>query len=427
MDNEADSTKDIAGTLSAHVTAAVQSILSGDSVSTEEDFKRLLARIRKLVESKIKHEATRGETRDVVAEVLYSRLAHGFGELAERGGDLTAEPRRVAEMVMGGIVTASALAEFASVLDQVMEEMVKPHDYHMAGRADFISINELFQLLNAGKHTGRLVFERGDEQTDVYLLNGSIAFVDPDRMTQRLIRGQGMTKWREVPAALHTEANQVRSTEGTPILLSLLEKGFFRQNEIRDQLRTHGAEKIYSLLSDESNCSFSYKAMPPPDFVTQYNIGLPVMPLLLEGVKRVDDWRRIQRVFPDLDEPIRPAPDLFARIAEMSLDVVEIKILTLVNGENSFAMIREITGMDNFDLGMLLVGFGRDGILEPPGGQHTLFDDNMDSMESMEAAVEALDANAALEGIPDTLDAVFGGDEDEFGLGFLRAARDGEE
>ena len=186
--------------------------------------------------------------------------------------------------------------------------------------------------------------------------------------------------------------------------------------------------KIYAMLADEVNCSFSYKAMEPPDFVSQYSLGLPVMPLLLEGVKRVDDWRRIQRVFPDLDEPICPAPDLFARIAEMSLDVVEIKILTLVNGENSFVMIREIVGMDNFDLGMLLVGFGRDGILLPPGGPDTLFDHKMDSMESMEAAAEALDANTVLDTIPDTLDAIFGGDEDEFGLGFLRAAREeGEE
>jgi hypothetical protein len=150
------------------------------------------------------------------------------------------------------------------------------------------------------------------------------------------------------------------------------------------------------------------------------------MPVLLEGHKRIDDWRRIQRVFPDLDRPIQPTEDMFSRIAEMSLDVVEIKSLTLVDGTNSFRDIANATGLNNFDLGMLLVAFARDGVIVPPGGQESLFDDYLSSHESIEAAADALDANETLESIPESLDEFFGSDDEGFGLGLTKAARKDE-
>ena len=107
----------------------------------------------------------------------------------------------------------------------------------------------------------------------------------------------------------------------------------------------------------------------------------------------------------------------------MSLSVIEIKVLTLVNGENNFLSIRDTIGLNSFDLGQMLLSFAEQGVLCPPGGLASLGEEGLSVDQSLEEAVQALDANESLDAIPDSLDRVFGEEEDGFGLGYVKAAR----
>jgi Domain of unknown function (DUF4388) len=415
--------------LPSKIVGSLEALSDGDIGEEGKDFEHLLGRVRELVDRRAAQVNTKGETRDLLREVLFSRLNKGFEEFIQRG-DLVGDARKKADFLVGSILTGTVLDEIAVILDRVLRDAAMPHDYHLAGRADFIRLHELLQLLSSGKHTGRLMVERAETQIDLYMLNGSVGFVDPHQFSQRMIRGKGLSPWREIPEALSEEANRARLEEGVPILMTLKNRGYFKEDEFKNQLRAIGAELIYDLLMRNQDASFSYKAMEEvPDFVTKYNAALPIMPLMLEGHKRIDDWRAIAKAFPDLDAPITPAPDLFTQIAEMSLGVVEIKVLTLVNGENCFNEIRRSVGLNRYDLGAMLLNFAHEGILEPPGGRESLGHE-LSAEESMEAVEEALMVNESLEAIPESLDAIFGESDDDqgFGLGFLEAAReDGDE
>ena len=415
--------------LPSKIVGSLEALSDGDMGEEGKDFEHLLGRVRELVDRRAAQVNTKGETRDLLREVLFSRLNKGFEEFIQRG-DLVGDARKKADFLVGSILTGTVLDEIAVILDRVLRDAAMPHDYHLAGRADFIRLHELLQLLSSGKHTGRLMVERAETQIDLYMLNGSVGFVDPHQFSQRMIRGKGLSPWREIPEALSEEANRVRLEEGVPILMTLKNRGYFKEDEFKNQLRAIGAELIYDLLMRNHDASFSYKAMEEvPDFVTKYNAALPIMPLMLEGHKRIDDWRAIAKAFPDLQVPITPAPDLFTQIAEMSLGVVEIKVLTLVNGENCFDQIRRSVGLNRYDLGVMLLNFAHEGILEPPGGRESLGHE-LSAEESMEAVEEALMVNESLEAIPESLDAIFGESDDDqgFGLGFLEAAReDGDE
>ncbi len=409
--------------LSVQILETVEKMVTGTSEEAEKDYEHLLERVRDLFQRKVRFESTPGETRDLLAEVLFSRLRKGYAEFYARAR-LDHDPTKAAEFLLGNVLAASAIAEFGRIVDRVLTEEAVP-DFDFAGRSGFITLDELLQLLGAGKHTGRLVLEKPSRRLDLWLKDGLIAFVDPLRLNQRLIHGKGQTKWREIPQELYDEANELRTAEDRPIFLTLVERGFLKEDEVKTQQRTTGADWIYDFLMAPKDCAFRYTACNEvPDYVVRFHAGLPVMPILLEGHKRIDDWKRIQRVFPDLDEAIEPAPDLLARIAETSLDAVEIKVLSLLDGKNGFRAIQEAVGLDDFNLGMMLVRFASDGILIPPGGPDSLFEDSDLSLEeSLEAAAQALDVNESLESIPESLDAVFGEDEEGFGLGYLRAAR----
>ncbi|MEZ5989109.1 MAG: DUF4388 domain-containing protein [Planctomycetota bacterium] len=411
--------------LPSRILESMGGLVGDDQGEASKDFEHLLARVQGLVERRAKHTSTKGETRDLLAEVLFSRLNKGFQDFVT-SGELVGDARKKADFFVGSILTGTVLEEIAHILDHILMEAVLPRDYHLAGRSDFIRIHELLQLLSSGKHSGRLMFERPDAQLDLYFRNGLISFVDPHQFSQRMIRGKGLSPWREIPEGLCNEANRRRLEHGTPVLLGLKEQGYFKEEEFKNQVRAIGSELIYDALMNYQEASFSYKALDElPEWVVDYNAGLPVMPLLLEGHKRLDDWRMIRKVFPDLDEEIQPAPDLFSRIAELSLGVVEIKVLTIINGGNaSFNKVKASVGLQSFDLGMMLVGFAQQGIIDPPGGTDSLSYE-LSTEESMEAVEEALMANESLDAIPESLDAIFGDEGEEgFGLGFLEAARE---
>ena len=411
--------------LSTRILETVKSMVSGSQRETEADFGHLLDRVKDLFCRRHSLTAQGGETKDMLTEVLFGRVTRGFTEFYENA-DISGDPRKAAEFLLGTVLTGAALAEFAHVIDSVLMEEGAPKDFHLAGRADFISMDELLQLLAAGKHTGQLSLQNPEARLDIWFKDGLIAFIDPHCLNQRLIPGRGLTRWREIPQDLLNEANEIRSTEGTPVLLTLHERGFLKADELTEQLRNLGFEKIFGYLQDGKHCAFGYTATEDlPSYVTDYHCGMPVTPLLLEGHKRIDDWRRILRVFPELDAPILPTEDMFMKIGQLSLDVVEIKALTLVDGMNSFRDIAGQTGLNNFDLGMMLCAFARDGVIVPPGGREALFEEEELSLEeSMDAAALALDANEAMDSIPDSLDQVFGTDDDGFGLGFTKAARE---
>ncbi len=409
--------------LSARILETVKSMLDVREGQAEKDFEHLLARVKDLFARRHSLTAPGGETKDMLVEVLFGRVTRGFGRFYDNAR-IMGDPQKAAEFLLGTVLTGAALAEFAHVIDRVLMEEGAAKDYHLAGRADFISLDELLQLLAAGKHTGLLSLHSPQSRLDIFFKDGQIAFVDPHSLKQRMIAGRGLNRWREIPQDLLNEANEIRSTHRVPVLLTLRERGFFAEAGFGEQLRRIGTELIYTYFQDGKNCAFGYEAMDTlPDFVEENRSNIAIMPLLLEGHKRIDDWRRIRRVFPDLDEPIQPTENMIQCLGTLSLDVVEIKALTLVNGHNSFVDIVSATGLNSFDLGMMLVGFAREGVIIPPGGEDSLFDENLSFEESIEAASEALDAAEALEAIPESLDSVFGPDEDGFGLSFTKAAR----
>jgi hypothetical protein len=177
-------------------------------------------------------------------------------------------------------------------------------------------------------------------------------------------------------------------------------------------------EVLFDFLRDSGACSFFYRKLETlPDFTNKHRLDLAVTPILLEGSKLVDDWTSMLRVFPDPSAPIQPVPDMFARINNLDLDVVEIKMLAMINGETSPKGLAPAIGLPLIDVYQALMRFTRDGVLVAPGGMEALQDVSCSVEESMERAFEALDANDDKLAVANALDAALGGDDhDDIGV-----------
>lgn len=400
--------------LEAGIRALVQALVRKDEEQYEAEFVHLLARVQELVERKLRMEGTKTDTRDFLGELLFTRLRRGMHLFLKSEDSVTS--MRAAEWVMGALFSVTTLSEFAKAFDQaLLRSDSTAKDFNFAGRTDFISVEEVLQMLASGKHLGCLSLEKGDNRLDIYLKDGRVFFLDPHHMIRRVLPGDSM-RHREIPEPAITEAQQRRAKEGTPILISLHEKGVFRRDELREVMRMFGKEVLFDFMRESEPYAFYYRKLSElPAYAESNDLRLGVTSILLEGSKQLDDWKQMLEVFPDPDAPIEPKADMFVRMGDVALGVLEIKLLSQINGDTSPRSLVTGLGLPLFDVYGLLLKLSREGILAAPGGDQALSGITLSVEESMQEAMAALDANDDATQRRSAIDRVFGDAEDADG------------
>ncbi len=402
--------KGLAADLKKKVCAMIEALVHEDREAANESFEHMLNRASDLFRRKQAMEGTKTETRDLIGEVMFTRLRRAFREFI--GTDDAAAEIKCAEWAMGLLYSGSALQEFAAALDRAILETSRPMDYSFAGRADFISIEEVLQLLGSGNYSGMLGIEKDDNRLDIYMDKGVVVFLDPHHLIRRILPGEDAMHYREIPVEILRRAEVLHAKKSLPLVMGLVELQLFTPREIPEMVRMFGLEVLFDFLRDAGACSFFYRKLEKlPDFTVKHRLDLAVTPILLEGSKRVDDWVSMLKVFPDPSAPVQPVPDMFSRINSLDLDVVEIKLLAMINGETSPKNLAPAIGLPLMDVYQALMRFTRDGVLIAPGGLEALKDVSFSVEESMERAFEALDANDDKLQLANALDAALGGDD----------------
>jgi hypothetical protein len=274
-------------------------------------------------------------------------------------------------------------------------------------------------LLGGGKHRGCLTIEKPDNRLDIYLDNSAVAYLNPHRFLRRVLPNPDRMTFREISAELLEKAEARHADDQQPLFVTLQEEGFFRESELRDQMRQLGSEVLFDFLRDQEECAYTYRRLDElPGYAVQHNLKMPVTPILLEGNKQRDDWRSLLKVFPDPDAPLQPVDDIIARIGSMDLGVLEIKMLAQIGSKAAPRALVESMGLPLHEIYHHLVRFAKEGVIIPPGGEQTLGDLAMSIEESVEMAWQALDANDDDMAVSSALDKVLGGfGDDMFGGG----------
>ena len=403
----------LAASLQERITALVAGLVQNDDAAFEEAFIDLTMSVRTLVERKLRMEGSKSETRDLLGELIFTRLRQGMLQFATNGEAREAD--KAAQWAMATVFSVRTLTEFARAFDEsLLRATAASRDFNLASRTDFISIEEVLQMLSTGKHIGCLSLEKGDNRLDIYLKEGRIVLLDPHRLTRRVLPGTNVMRHREIPEALVHEAEALRVSQGVPALLTLADRGVFKADELREQLRAFGREALFEFMRADEPYAFHYKRLDVlPARVEANDVRLGVTSTLLEGSKLNDDWKQLQKVFPDPDAPIEPRADMYARMANVNLGVLEIKLLSQLNGDTTPRGLVGILGLPIFDVYQMLARMVKDGILAPGGGATTVdvvTDDPapVGVSQSVREAIAALDNNDDKKARTNALDRVLG-------------------
>jgi len=398
--------------LKVRIGAFVDALVHHDDAAYEEQFVHLLTCTRALVDRKLRMDGRKSDTRDVLGELMFTRLRQAMLQFV--GADDARQATKAAAWAMGALCAVGTLQEFAKAFDEsLLRASADARDFNFAGRTDFICVEEVLQMLAAGKHLGCLSLEKADNRLDIFLKDGRIVLLDPHHVVRRVLPGDSM-RHRELSEAMVHEAETRRVRDGVPALIALVELGACKPEESRELLRAFGKEMLFEFMREETPFLFSYRRLDAlPANVEAHDIRVNVTAALLEGSKLNDDWKRLQQAFPDLDAPIEPCADMFARLANTPLSVLEIKLLSLVQGDTSPRAMVSRLGLPIFDVCEVLARLARLGIVTAAVGPRALLgvgDDPAptDVKESVRAAMQALDANDDQAQRRSAIDRVFG-------------------
>ncbi|MBN1417405.1 MAG: PQQ-binding-like beta-propeller repeat protein [Planctomycetes bacterium] len=175
----------------------------------------------------------------------------------------------------------------------------------LQGNIQSFSLAEVFQSLAVSNHTGTLRVTSGGNHHEVYLADGEIAFVSSPsstgfRIGEILVR-RGKVRPEDVRQALKEKARG-----GGRIGEILVRMGRVTAKDVEDALRERVLEELYDLfLLEEGEFQFAANAAPEGfDDPRLRSCRLHLSPphVIVEGLRRLDEWGRIRAGFPARSE-----------------------------------------------------------------------------------------------------------------------------
>jgi DNA-binding response OmpR family regulator len=164
----------------------------------------------------------------------------------------------------------------------------------------------------------------------------------------------GFSASRSVAGSLpsSTESFPTRRLLGS----ALVAFGKITESQLRSALTRQSSELLYEVLRWPKG-RFEFRGEPASELVTSAQLGVSVASVVMEGFRRVDEWRVLERTLGSFDA-VLVRDDLALRSIDMgTLPSKERGVLDWVDGERSIRAIIASSHMSSFDACRVLVQF----------------------------------------------------------------------
>jgi hypothetical protein len=179
---------------------------------------------------------------------------------------------------------------------------------------------DVLQWVAAGRKTGTLHVSRHSIQKRIILREGSIFSSwsnDPrESLGQFLIRLGLLTEEQLFRALLAQEE------KGRLLGSILVADGVLGEDALRTALKAKAEETVYDLFLWPSGLFEFHEGEIPDDLLITFET--PVTPVILEGIRRVDEWQRICAVFPTLETTFKAGGPLPADASGVDRQLVAL-------------------------------------------------------------------------------------------------------
>jgi CheY-like chemotaxis protein len=231
--------------------------------------------------------------------------------------------------------------------------------YALSGDLGTIGISEVLSLLQDQSHTGCLRAVKSDARVELYLRAGKVDFAAAVGVSEEFLLGRfAIEAGALTPDALTAVLDERARSPFKPGLFGndLVARGLISETQLKQAMTRQTSELAYETLRwTQGKFSFRPTAEAElPELARGAALAISVDTLLLEGFRRVDEWRVIEREINSFDLVFVPVESKIAEVARGQLTRDEIAVLEFVNGRTAVKEIIRALRMGSFDVSKIL-------------------------------------------------------------------------
>ncbi len=293
---------------------------------------------------------------DVPTEITPLALADASAAIAKRLAELV---HGVAPEIDPEPLAARFETHFepSALLEQIetLAMMVPGRDGEIAlrGRIQHVPIGDLLQLVTQQRQTGVLEIEkrpsRSGRSVSICLRDGHVQLAlgrvrEQEFRIGRYLLRESLIEREDLDRILKNRGPN-RGLLGT----QLVKLGYISLDELRGVLAQQTSELIYEALRWRRG-EFRFVRFASRPEAEDANLALPVANILMEGLRRVDEWRLIEEQIDSFDSVPRRDEEALRTIDLDRFAPDERRILDIVDGSSTVREIVERSQLSSFEV-----------------------------------------------------------------------------
>jgi curved DNA-binding protein CbpA len=240
-----------------------------------------------------------------------------------------------------------------------------PSPAPLSGKLDENSLPGILTHLHGIKASGTLSLAKDSTVKNLYIKNGEIIFASSNYEGDRL--GEVLLKAGKISVKQFDMASKVMSHTKKRLGGILVELGYLKAKDLFWGVKYQVQEIVASLFGmTEGSYEFIPGEIPPGEVIT---LHMSTANLIMQGVKRIDDWTRISRGIPLMETVLRPTSDPMKLYQDIDLSDEEKIILSLFDGKRTIKDAISQSRVGDFEALKAVYVFYSIGMLEKGEGK----------------------------------------------------------
>lgn len=236
----------------------------------------------------------------------------------------------------------------------------------LVGNIRDFGLSDFLYLVDRGYKTGCLHLQRGAEAASLYFDKGKLTTASYGA-NHRSVTDVLVMKGKLSPHQAQQAQQAVQSLgQNGSVRLSqvLVDLNYISSDDLQRTLQQEIEESVYVLFGwPDGEFRFEQGQSPHPE--------APIMPmpisvenLIMEGVRRIDEWGRIKDRIPSTDLVVKFVEQPGEKAKGVNLSAEEWRVFARINGQHTLAEIAQKTNLSEFDVCRIVYGFLTAGLVE---------------------------------------------------------------